>query len=102
MGDRANVLVKDDKSKVYLYTHWSGEELPTTLQIALKRKQRWDDSYYLTRIIFCAMVKGNEDGETGFGISSVVGDGDNRIPRWTSQKQTVSWKKNSMSFPTVH
>ena len=98
MGDRANVLVKDGANQVYLYTHWSGEELPKTLQTALKRKQRWDDSYYLARIIFCQMVKGVEDKETGYGISSIVGDGDDRILTVDIEEQKVRWKAKAASF----
>jgi hypothetical protein len=108
MGDRANVLVKDGKSKVYLYTHWAGTELPATLQTALKRQWRWDDGYYLCRIIFCQMVKGHEDDETGFGISSIVGDGADRIVTVDVPKQRVEWAGNSLPFeqfialPSVH
>lgn len=69
MGDRASVIVKTGDSKVYLYTHWTGTELPETLRKALARRLRWDDDAYLTRIIFCQMVKGNEESELGFGIS---------------------------------
>lgn len=79
MGDRANIAVSDGKGRVYLYTHWNGTELPETLQRALARRQRWDDAFYLTRIIFCEMVKGQETEETGFGISTYVGDGENRV-----------------------
>lgn len=81
MGDRANVLVRenDNDPGVYLYTHWSGSDLPFTLARALSRKAYWYDSQYLTRIIFCEMIKGDEDGETGFGISSFCGDGEDRV-----------------------
>jgi len=76
MGDRGNIIVKDGESKVYLYTHWGGSELKKTLKEALIRgKNRWDDGSYLTRIIFCEMVQDEEMGLTGFGISSVMGDG---------------------------
>lgn len=79
MGDRGNIIVKDADSKVYLYTHWSGSDLPHVLKRALDRRQRWDDGPYLTRIIFCEMIKGNEQDETGFGISSVHGDGNKNL-----------------------
>ena len=76
MGDRGNIIVKDGKSEVFLYSHWTGSDLPEVLKSALKRgKGRWDDGQYLARIIFCEMVKGNEMDETGFGISSIIGDG---------------------------
>jgi len=82
MGDRANVFVKQEQSGVYLYTHWSGTELPATLQAALNSPQgrgRWNDAAYLTRIIFCQMVKGDEDGGTGYGISVFTPDGEDRV-----------------------
>lgn len=78
MGDRANCVVKQnsyaDNGEVFLYTHWSGYELPAIVQSALRKRWRWDDESYLTRIIFNEMTKGHESTETGFGISTVVGD----------------------------
>ena len=72
MGDRANVYVKNSKTKgVWLYTHWTGSSLANTVQNALARQQRWDDDSYLARIVFSEMVKGREREETGFGISAV-------------------------------
>ena len=94
MGDRANVLVgdwKDDEFRgVYLYTHWCGSDLPWALQRALGRYQRWNDSAYLARIIFCEMVKGDEGGETGYGISAQLGDGANRVLRVDTDKQEIT------------
>lgn len=69
MGDRAQVAVKQRGGKpVYLYTHWNGSELEDTVRDALAKRWRWDDPMYLTRIVFCEMVKGDEASETGFGI----------------------------------
>ena len=81
MGDRANVVVLDEGSDnaVFLYTHWSGTVLPSLLKRALDRKQRWDDGAYLTRIIFCEMVKGYESDETGFGISAHICDNEHPL-----------------------
>lgn len=99
MGDTANVLVRERNSQVYLYTHWNGSELPKIVQRALKRKQCWDDGQYLARIIFCEMIKGYEDGETGYGISSVVGDGNNRIVSVYVDDQTIQLNNgNILSF----
>jgi hypothetical protein len=73
MGDRGNVQVKETASDngVFFYTHWSGSELPKIVAHALDRgKGRWGDTPYLSRIIFCEMVKGQEAGETGYGIST--------------------------------
>jgi hypothetical protein len=71
MGDRANIEVRDGDESVFLYTHWSGSEAPEILRRALDRgEERWSDSSYLARIIFCEMVKGHEMELTGFGISA--------------------------------
>lgn len=81
MGDRANVLVKADKKDkgVYLYTHWHGSQLPRKLGISLGKRWRWDDAQYLARIIFDDMIGELQGGETGFGISSMPGDGTDRV-----------------------
>lgn len=76
MGDRGNIIVKDRGSQVFLYTHWGGYELPNVLKDALIRgEDRWNDGQYLARVIFCEMVKDDIEGTTGYGISSVIGDG---------------------------
>ena len=81
MGDRANVYVHHgERPGVYLYTHWAGSELPAIVVSALRRGVgRWNDVQYLTRIIFCEMIKDDVEGKTGYGISAEVGDGDDRI-----------------------
>lgn len=81
MGDRANVYVHEgNRPGVYLYTHWDGSRLPQTVLKALQRgRGRWNDVQYLTRIIFCEMIQDDVLGETGYGISADVGDGDDRI-----------------------
>lgn len=66
MGDRGQIKV----GGVYLYTHYGGSELKQTLQEALKRKQRWQDEEYLTRIIFSEMIKNEVMEETGYGIGT--------------------------------
>lgn len=60
MGDRGSVqIIPSDTTEysVYLYTHWRGQELAQTVHRALARKQRWTDDSYLTRIIFCEMLR---------------------------------------------
>lgn len=77
MGDRANVRIIDDcdpELSTYLYTHNKGTELPEIVRRALAKRWRWGDASYLTRIIFCEMVDGDEKSETGFGISATRGD----------------------------
>lgn len=93
MGDRANVYVKGyGKGGVYLYTHSAGSKLPLTLQIALQRRVRWSDTQYLPRIIFSEMIKDSINSEYGYGISSTVGDGDDRILVVDPNLQTVHVK----------
>lgn len=76
MGDRGNIIVKSDNSKVYLYTHWTGSDLPDVIKSGLKRgTDRWDDGQYLARILFCEMIGNDTKGTSGFGISSEIGDG---------------------------
>lgn len=92
MGDRANVCVREDEQDrgVYLYTHWDGSNLPQTLRDALAKEWRWQDIQYLTRIIFDEMTKDEHGTETGYGISSAVGDGEDRVLIVDGATQTVS------------
>ena len=99
MGDPANVLVKSSDGEVYLYTHWSGSELPQVVRGALAKKWRWDDAPYLARIIFCEMVGHNNlEDETGFGISPVVCDGENRVIEIDVDQNSVTIGPTAMTF----
>ncbi len=80
MGDRANIKIPmkacngEPAGNVFLYGHWSGEEMPQVLQNGLRAgRGRWDDDTYLARIIAREMGMG-ESGETGFGIGSYPAD----------------------------
>ena len=82
MGDRANVLLKQEGTEIYLYTHSAGTELPEIVRNAMARsaaKNRYDDPAYLNRIIFSYIIKDVVFGETGFGISPRPLDGEDRI-----------------------
>lgn len=72
MGDRRNVLIRDDDGpNLFLYTHWGGTNLPEVVARALDRgRPRWEDAPYLTRIIFSEMIQGDVLGELGYGIST--------------------------------
>jgi hypothetical protein len=104
MGDRGNIFVTanedtlEAETGIYLYTHWGGSRLKETLKRALSRHQRWDDEAYLTRIIFCEMVKGHESAETGFGISLEIQDNDNEIVSVLTELQMVKIGGSSWSF----
>ena len=86
MGERGNIKV----GGVYLYTHWSGDNLKTILQNALKKKLRWSDESYLTRIIFCEMLKNATDESTGYGISTYMCDNNYNIFEVDVNNQTVT------------
>lgn len=93
MGDRGNVLVKENSEDpgIYLYTHWSGTELPDIVQGALSRgKGRWGDTPYLTRIIFSDMVREDIDGETGYGIGRYEVSGEHSTIILNDGAQTVT------------
>lgn len=81
MGDRANIAIEQgDGTRVWLYTHWSGHELPQMLHTALKRgKERWKDTPYLARIIFADMIDGREQDLTGFGITTTMTDNEHLV-----------------------
>ena len=71
MGDRANIVVQQEagEPRIFLYTHWGGEDLPRALKAGLiAGRGRWDDPSYLTRLLAREMGMGR-DGESGFGIA---------------------------------
>lgn len=93
MGDRGNIQVKDnaEDNGVFFYSHWSGTELPDIVSAALKRgKSRWGDTPYLRRVIFCELVKGDIDGETGYGIDTSECDPNHPLIVVNDGAQTVT------------
>ena len=71
---------KDEESPVVLYTHWGAKDMLSNLKTVLKRKTRWSDAAYLSRMIFCKMVEGDERGDTGYGImTNNVNDAEQEI-----------------------
>ncbi len=69
MGDRAMAEIKTEGGSLYVYTHWSGHELPENAkQAVLTAKPRWGDYPYSTRIVVDQLIKGGRDEETGFGL----------------------------------
>lgn len=97
MGDRANIFFVDDQEGtegrgVYMYTHWSGAALPEIVQRGLARgKPRWSDAQYLGRILFCELVADDVEGETGFGLSTRLGDNEHAIIRVDAKRTRVSF-----------
>lgn len=69
MGDRAMAEIKMDGGSLYVYTHWSGCDLPDNAKSAvLAAKPRWDDEAYAVRIIVDQLTKEARDQETGCGL----------------------------------
>lgn len=96
MGDRGNIFVKDHGAGVYLYTHWDGYSIGLTLRDALARRLRWTDGPYLTRIIFCELVKHDLRGENGYGISSHICDNEYNILEVDPENKTVKvWQSHN-------
>ena len=93
MGDRGNIVVVNRGKRIYLYTHWRGSDIVNIAKRALGRHQRWSDPAYLTRIIFCEMIDGDVKGETGYGISTELGDNSHPILVVDCDKQEVYFEK---------
>lgn len=104
MGNRANVCIKSSEAEtpVFFYTHWNGSNLPNVVAEGLRLgRSRWGDTPYLSRIIFCKMIEGDEGGLTGYGISTTVQDNEYNRPILVvdDDKQTVGLAHEST--PTV-
>ncbi len=92
MGNRANVKVEmHDGNSVYLYTHWGGDGLPFIVQRVLAKRLRWKDEPYLTRMIFSEMIRGDIEGETGYGIATYACDNEHSIIVVACENQTISF-----------
>lgn len=92
MGARTNILLDYGEGKqICFYSHWGGEDLPEVLKSALVRgKSRWDDPYYLARIIFSEMIKDDVLGLTGFGIQPDVEEEEYETLYVDLRKRTVN------------
>ncbi|MDD4869570.1 MAG: hypothetical protein PHR77_03335 [Kiritimatiellae bacterium] len=94
MGDRGNIVVRHENGqRIYLYTHEYGSHIGYILASALKRAgmERWDCDCYLTRIIFCEMVRGEEMENIGFGIGTSVPDNDHPMLVVNVPRQRIYW-----------
>ena len=89
MGARGNIVVKDDFSdgEVFLYFHWSGHNIEKIVKEALSLKQRWDDSQYLTNIIYSVAY---ESSNGVSGISSTLGDNEFPMLVLDCKEQTIT------------
>lgn len=100
MGDRSQVCIKEGKSKVYLYGHWSGTAIYRAAAEGVKAyPERNSDSEYFARIVFCRMVGAEElMDETGYGIGTRPhGDTEHAIPVFDCETETVAWEPGAAS-----
>jgi hypothetical protein len=88
MGDRGNIVVREGASAVWLYSHWRGSEIGEVVRKALAKKQRWDDTPYLTRIVFQELLNG-DTGTSGFGIATSICDNEHPVIVVDTSKQEV-------------
>ena len=95
MGERGNICVvqhgyERPPSCIFIYTHWGWEDLPMTLQAALKRDDSdWECECHLTRVIIDEVSKTDEStGEVG--VSTYLTDNDHPILVVNAKKQTVA------------
>lgn len=90
MGDRSNIVVENSfglgigsveakAKRVWLYSHWSGQSGILSALTGLRSGRAQHDASYLARIIFSRMVKDSIDSETGYGISTTLGDNEHPI-----------------------
>lgn len=78
MNIKGNICVQERfGGRIYLYTHTHGFDTFDILKAALiKGKSKWNDEQYLTRIIFCELIKRDLNGISNYGISSFVAEND--------------------------
>ena len=92
MGDRGNIkVVEEGAPDLFMYTHWCGSELEIIVRQGLdKGRSLWDDASYLNRVLFCTLVENGNDDVTGFGLSTIMGDGDDRVVTVNHSDKTVT------------
>lgn len=99
MGSRGNIVITQHPvppgktgEQVYLYTHFGGECLPELVQQVLARRLRWDDEGYLARMLFAALIEGDESGDSGAGITTYLTDNEFPLLVLDCKKQQVSMR----------
>ena len=107
MGLRAQIEVKQKPYSVFLYTHWGADTiLQDTIQGMIKGKSRWNDSNYLTRILFDSLKKpasaangkvlDDAYSTTGYGIGTFqAGDIEKLVVVDTKHKEIKFYAVNS-------
>lgn len=100
MGDRSNIVVtQPDGGRVWLYGHWMGQGSIEVVRNVLSRKERWNDAPYLTRMLFAEMIRGDEEGATGFGISNYMCDNEYPVIVLDCEHKSV-WLEDTKEWGT--
>jgi hypothetical protein len=55
-SNTGQVEILGEFCKIYLYTHYTGDELVKIVYDTLRLKENLDDPEYLARMIFCRMI----------------------------------------------
>lgn len=78
MGDRAQLQITDGKHSVFIYTHWGGASLATSLAKALAggRSITDDPSYCVGHVLKRLAADAGLDGPTGLGFGFRFEDND--------------------------
>lgn len=59
MGDRADVVVKNNEKQVCLYAH--NNSMSQVIEFALDRgEDKWHNFQHLIRVVFCEMTENNQ------------------------------------------
>lgn len=99
MGNRSNVaIISEWDGATVLYSHWGGTDLFKRVQEILfddKARGRWTDAPYLRRIVFQYIVDLDGQSETGFGLSSKIGDNEHPILVLDTDSLRVAFRSDS-------
>lgn len=107
MGDRGNVSIKQSNGqKLWVYTHWSGSDLPKLVQDGLKfanggrhGQSRWNDQPYFNRCIISAVIgEKHLHDNTGYGVDVECGDGADQVVEIDLPEKRVSFRDQTWSF----
>lgn len=103
MGTRGQVIICEaGNPDIVLYQHCDGDTLLAAVKRAISKGQRWNDTPYLTRIIFCEMMltygEDHINGTSGFGIQThrqddtnfdiIVNMNDKLVTQYAGNKKT--------------
>lgn len=103
MGDRANICIKEDEHKLYIYAHNDGQDLYVKAQEGLRAAidyHREEDYSYFARIMIDTVLKKAYRPDIGYGISPFLTDNERPILTFNLNTKMVSLEgKFNVSYP---